>query len=299
MKERYDNDDYVESYETYRRPKYHGMVRVTAIVCFTLVVAAGMGLFYTHYNDRFNIMTNEHGIYVFDRKDASLNHCDTDANCKTVLLARNPVEAAKAVCESAVSQGQVAAASIGAGLLPFQGQASAPQPAGQASMMPPVNQIAPAPVMQPNQNMQTAITPSSILGQGIPKVAHATQMQNQMQGAQNVVNAGQMPMQQNQAMRATPPIVTPQMAPNPQVVVPPFAEQRSFAQGSLMGARPSISVGQAPQDQEMGMEEVTDTAGDFAPTTMMDEEAALDEITDEGSFDEVSDDAAAEDFGDE
>ena len=267
MKERLENDEYTENFETYHRPRSHTLVKATAIFCFTLIIGAGMALFYAQYTDRFSIITTKEGVFVFDRKEASLNHCDNDANCKTILLARSPIETAKAVCENMVEQGRVATSSIGGGLIPFQQESGKP-----ADLSPP-----PSSSPQGYPQTQAPLTPSMILGEGIPKGTPTAGVQHQLQAAQNMINT---------PVQVMPSIQAPMMAQSqPQRIIPASASARA-----LPSRQPTSQVS-SDDDTGDGSDNQDTTSGTFNAGALDNEE--------DNSDDTTSDDSAVDSPGDD
>lgn len=240
MNQNTTSGDYVESPKTYLYPN-RGMafVRATGILCLTSIIGVAMVLFYIHSTDRFSVIPSDAGgIYVLDRKESYLNHCDGGAHCQTIVLGRSPAETAARVCETMAQQGQIMSGMVGGFVMPqFQGTPMmGPQMMMQGAPSPVFMGVQPAAVgMMPQQNTtgfsgQTSLTPSMILGAGIPRGAPTAVIQGTMQSGQNMVNAGMM----------QPSPVMPSAAPVSQsaAVQPVFAAPRPASVAPTTAAGP-------------------------------------------------------------
>ncbi|MBX9977828.1 MAG: hypothetical protein K2X98_06265 [Alphaproteobacteria bacterium] len=228
-------NDYEPSYTVHLSQRATAMVRSMAIFCLTVLLITGAGLFFAFYTERFSIISGDQGIYVFDRKDIHLNHCNSDGECNAVNLIKSPAELASIQALVGPSTGNMGA---GNNLLNPLNQQQCNQQQGQ-------------------QNVRGSGTQASILGQGIPKTLPTANIQNQMNAAQQQVNAqmntGQNVMQQQPQLQAPvmpqaiqqpmpqslPPVVQPQMQqfqpPQQNSFVAPqqpqaFAPQQDFTQ---------------------------------------------------------------------
>lgn len=236
------SSDYAEPPKAYLYPN-RGMafVKATGILCLTSIIGVAMVLFYIHSTDRFSVIPSEGGgIYVLDRKESYLNHCDGGAHCQTIVLGRTPAETAARVCETMAQQGQVMSGMVGGFVMPqFQGTPMAsPQMMMQGASSPVAMGMQPsavgmgAPGMAPQDAGfpgQTSLTPSMILGAGIPRAAPPSVIQGTMQSGQNMVNAGVMmpprppvmPAPAAAPIAAPSPVAQPVFAPRPAPVVAP------------------------------------------------------------------------------
>lgn len=59
------------------------VVRATLLICATILLSIATVVFYNYYQDRYVLVTQEDGLYVFDRRQATVNYCDSDS-CKAI-----------------------------------------------------------------------------------------------------------------------------------------------------------------------------------------------------------------------
>lgn len=58
-----------------------GGVKITLIICLTIVTSCVLFISYNEYSERYSIVsTSDNGIYIFDKKSTVLNRCD-GKNC--------------------------------------------------------------------------------------------------------------------------------------------------------------------------------------------------------------------------
>ncbi len=172
--------DYEPSYTAHLSQRATAMVRATTIFCLTIFIVAGMGLFFAFYSERFTIVGSDHGVYVFDRKDVHLNHCDQEGTCRTVMLAKSPSELA-AVAQQNI-MGQPGQSITNGGLLTGFNQQQNPC------------------VQTPGTSSTPTIQEGGILGVGLPKMAPMAVIQGQMNAAQQQINTASSLQQQSMAM---------------------------------------------------------------------------------------------------
>lgn len=54
-----------------------GAVKVTLILCLTIVVSCVLFISYNEYSNRYSLVTtNDNSLYIFDKKSTVLNRCD-------------------------------------------------------------------------------------------------------------------------------------------------------------------------------------------------------------------------------
>lgn len=222
-----DQNDYAEP-KVYIAPKTQ-IVKSTALICLTTIIGVGMVLFSLHMNDRFSIIpSQEGGLYVLDRKDANLNHCDSNANCRTIALIHPQMDPITSVCGNIMQSGQVMSGMIGGGMMPMSGQMSPmmnSQMGPQQQMMGPQMMQGQGMMLPQNQGMPGSINPSMILGSGMPKAAPTSVVQGAMQSGQVMVNA-RPPIAAAAPVMLPPPASTVapvRMAPPPMAAATPFA----------------------------------------------------------------------------
>lgn len=58
-------------------------VRSTLLICATLLLSIAVYTLYNYYQNRYIIVAQDSGLYVFDRKDSQVHFCDQE-NCKAV-----------------------------------------------------------------------------------------------------------------------------------------------------------------------------------------------------------------------
>jgi len=61
-----------------------GGVKITLIICLTIVTSCVLFISYNEYSERYSIVsTSDNGIYIFDKKSTVLNRCD-GKNCLVI-----------------------------------------------------------------------------------------------------------------------------------------------------------------------------------------------------------------------
>ena len=58
-------------------------VRSTLMICATLLLSIAVYIFYNYYQNRYFIVAQDAGVYIFDRQDSQVHFCNQD-NCKAV-----------------------------------------------------------------------------------------------------------------------------------------------------------------------------------------------------------------------
>ena len=54
-----------------------GGVKITLILCATMIVCCVLFISYNEYTNRYSLLTtNENSVYIFDKKSTTLNKCD-------------------------------------------------------------------------------------------------------------------------------------------------------------------------------------------------------------------------------
>ena len=81
--------DYESSYLNQMTQRALAIVRATALFCLTLLLIGGAFLYFSFYNERFNIVGYEEGVYVFDRSDLNLSHCTNTGKCFTMAMKKS------------------------------------------------------------------------------------------------------------------------------------------------------------------------------------------------------------------
>lgn len=63
------------------RGNMFGGVKITLIICLTIITSCVLFISYNEYSERYSIVsTSDNGIYIFDKKSTVLNRCD-GKNC--------------------------------------------------------------------------------------------------------------------------------------------------------------------------------------------------------------------------
>lgn len=63
------------------RGNMFGGVKITLIICLTIITSCILFISYNEYSERYSIVsTSDNGIYIFDKKSTVLNRCD-GKNC--------------------------------------------------------------------------------------------------------------------------------------------------------------------------------------------------------------------------
>lgn len=59
-------------------------VKITLIICLTIIVTCVLGMSYSEYLNRYSLITTQdNGLYIFDKKNTILNRCN-DNGCKVI-----------------------------------------------------------------------------------------------------------------------------------------------------------------------------------------------------------------------
>ncbi len=190
-------------------PPYHHQrvmagLKATALFCGTLLIISGMFLSYTYYAERFMIIGNESGLYIFDRKETHFNHCDKDGSCNSLNLTKSPMELAALQKSFQPTMG-------GNMLTGFNQPPSTCQAGMPMQPMQPVQGMPMYPM--PQENMQM-----NMMGMGIQRTPPTMATQQQLQAGQQYANASEMMMQQHQMLQ--PPVQNPIPARTQGNVVP-------------------------------------------------------------------------------
>jgi hypothetical protein len=225
-----ENGDYKgkQTYSQYEGGRAMSVIKATLIFCFTLLVCVLIIVGFYHYQDRFVLVGTNEGLFVYDRKLHHLNHCNSEI-CKTLAIIKSPEELAL--------------------LMPEVIQ----QPVQQSGMIcyPDTNKQ-----QFPQQQMNSQM----LLGHPSASLTPSQVISNQLQSAQQSLNASQMlqqplptqAQQQNQISKPTTPTpiqkkmppqqVAPQQAQKPQVI-PPVQQPQTQPQQKMPPFYP-------PQPQE-------------------------------------------------
>ena len=61
-----------------------GGVKITLILCLTMIVCCVLFISYNEYADRYSLIaTNDNSLYIFDKKSSVLNRCDGET-CRMI-----------------------------------------------------------------------------------------------------------------------------------------------------------------------------------------------------------------------
>jgi hypothetical protein len=61
-----------------------GAVKITLVICLTILVSCVLFISYNEYTNRYNLVTtNDNGVYIFDKKNTVLNKCDANG-CQVI-----------------------------------------------------------------------------------------------------------------------------------------------------------------------------------------------------------------------
>lgn len=116
-------------------------IKSTILACVTFLVGIAIVITYVGQQDRYAIFSQDKAIFVFDRKNATLNYCTAD-NCQLITPNAGTPEMAAAMSglpsQMAVINGQ-----------PVMVQASPMMPQQQAIVNPQISSLQNVPVMMP------------------------------------------------------------------------------------------------------------------------------------------------------
>lgn len=147
-------------------------IRSTFLACITFLVAVGIYITYQGQQDRYAVFAQDKAIFVFDRKNATINYC-TNESCQ--LITPHVTDATNLVMGSMPAQTAMVAQ-------------SSPQQVATTIM---------APLMPPQQTP----VPSSLQGAAISQ-----QQQQMMMAVPAGMQAQQVAMPQPSTVTATPPV---------------------------------------------------------------------------------------------